>query len=60
MLYKLLTLFLIIVFLTLILFIKNSRKPLRNTTSGNRRIFTFRGMVLLGAIILFLVFSLLR
>jgi hypothetical protein len=59
MAYKLLTLLLIIVFLTLALSIRDSRRKLW-ATNRNGRAFTIRGVILLGIIILFLVFSLLR
>lgn len=57
--FKLLQIFLIIVFLTLVISILDSRKKLWNT-NRNGRAFTLRGIIILGIIILFLVFSLLR
>jgi len=51
----------IIVFLTLMLGIIQSRKRLwKHHNNRNSRIFTLRGIIIIGVIILFLVFSLFR
>lgn len=57
--FKLLKIFLIIVFLTLAISILDSRRRLW-ANNRNGRGFTLRGLLILGIIILFLVFSLLR
>ncbi|KOS06044.1 hypothetical protein AM493_08325 [Flavobacterium akiainvivens] len=57
--FKLLQIFLILVFVTLVISILDSRRRLW-ATNRNGRAFTVRGIILLGVIILFLVFSLLR
>lgn len=62
MLYKFALIIIIVFFLTLLLGIKLSRKQLwaANNNSRNIKIFTFRSIVMIVAIVLFLVFSLLR
>ncbi|MFP9117054.1 hypothetical protein ACLI08_04610 [Flavobacterium sp. RNTU_13] len=61
MINKLLTLLVIIFFLTLLLSVKHSRKGLwqRNNTR-NSRLYTFRAYIVLALIVLFLFFSLFR
>nr|WP_322625440.1 hypothetical protein [uncultured Flavobacterium sp.] len=61
MINKLLTLFIIIFFLTLVLGILKSRKPLwarQNTLHS--RLATLRALIVIGLIVLFLFFSLFR
>jgi len=61
MLKKFALIFAIIICLTLILDILRSRKRLwKERNTRNSRIFTVRGIIIIGILILFLVFSLFR
>ncbi|MFP5437492.1 MAG: hypothetical protein ACLGH8_06900 [Bacteroidia bacterium] len=61
MITKLLTLFVIIFFLTLVLGILKSRRPLWATQNSiHSRLFTIRALIVIGLIVLFLFFSLFR